>query len=144
VKRFAFPLETALAWRFRQLELEEAQLQALFGEREAFLSAKRRLSHDLAKEETLLTGAIMNAEQLAALDRFRRHVAARNLRLDAAISECEQRIEAQRARVNEARRQHELLDRLRGKALAEWTAAEAREQEQLAAELYLARCVRDR
>jgi hypothetical protein len=144
MKRFAFPLETARSWRFRQLELEENRLQSLFAEREALLNSIRKLEEDLKDEEMLLTGALMEAGQLAALDRFRRFVTEQKARLTGAVRGCEQRIDAQRQRVTEARRHYELLDRLREKALSQWNAGNAREQEQLAGELYLARCVRER
>ena len=45
----------------------------------------------------------------------------------------------QLSRVIEARRKFELLDRLREAALNEWQAAVNKEQEDLAAELFLAR-----
>jgi len=144
VKRFTFPLETARAWRHRQLELEEGRLQRLFAERESILTAIRDLDDEVRKEEALLSAGILDGEQLASLDRFRHYVAAEKERLHGAVRACDQRIEEQRRRVTEARRHWELLDRLRGKALAQWNAADAREREQLAAELYLARCVRER
>jgi hypothetical protein len=46
--------------------------------------------------------------------------------------------------VIQARRDAELLERLKRKALAEWQAASDREQESLATELYLAKRVRQR
>ncbi len=48
----------------------------------------------------------------------------------------------QRQQVMEARRQFELLDRLQQKAWHEWRAAGNKEQEDLAAELFLAKSVR--
>jgi hypothetical protein len=45
--------------------------------------------------------------------------------------------------VLEARRQFELLDDLREKALAKWKAASDKEQETLAGELFLARSTRN-
>ena len=44
----------------------------------------------------------------------------------------------------EARRQFQLVDRLREKALVQWRAQRSQEQEQLAADLYLARYARER
>jgi hypothetical protein len=57
---------------------------------------------------------------------------------------CEARIIEQRNQVMEARRQFELLDRLRQKLYEEWRAAGNKEQEELAAELFLAKSVRER
>jgi hypothetical protein len=44
----------------------------------------------------------------------------------------------------EARRQAELLERLREKALGQWRAAANKEQEDLASELFLAKQTRNR
>ncbi len=50
----------------------------------------------------------------------------------------------QRQRVIEARRQAELLDRLHDQACKAWSAASDKEQETLAADLFLAKAVRER
>lgn len=144
MKRFVFPLETARTLRFRQLELEEAALQRLLAEREAIAARDRALECELRDEEKLLTAPRMASEQLAALDGFRKFTAVSKQRLAREMHGCDQRIAQQRLRMLEARRRFRLLEQLRDKKLSQWTAEQAREQEQLAADLYLARCARER
>src|SRR5581483_12514147 len=137
------PLETAREWRLRQLEVEEGRLRELFAERDLTRARSRALAEELEKEEMLaVTGAVV-AEQLVALDAFRAHVREVQSRLALELRNCDQRIAAQKKQILEARRHYELLERLREKALLEWRAAHSREQEQIAAELYLARLARE-
>jgi len=143
MKRFAFPLETARTWRLRRLEVEEIRLRQLYLERDGIQQRIRGLRQELADEEKLLSGGALEARELVALDDFRGHVRATEQRLNLEMRNCDQRIAAQKKQLVEARRHFELLDRLREKALLEWRAGHAREQEQLAAELYLARLARE-
>ena len=143
MKRFAFPLETARQWRNRQAEIEELRLQQLFSERQRFQDRRAALDEELANERRNISDRGVDARQLAALDQFCVFVAREQQRLDAAIAECERRIETQRAALMQARRAFELIDRLKEKALGQWTAAGAKEQEDVAAELYLMRRPRD-
>jgi len=62
--------------------------------------------------------------------------------LENRVRNAEAQAEQQRQKVVEARRQAELLEKLKGRALAEWQAASGREEETLASELYLANHVR--
>jgi len=144
VKRFAFPLDTARTWRRRQLEVEELRLHRIFVERQAIVARSHALDTELAQEEGLLSSSRLDSEALAALDGFRKYVTERRRQIAIEMRACEQKISAQRRAVVEARRRFQLLERLREKALVEWRVAESREQEQLASELFLARCVRER
>ncbi len=143
MKRFSFPLETARQWRNRQAELEELRLQQLFSERQRCADRRAALDEELANERRNISDRGVDARQLAALDRFCVFVAREQQRLAAAIADCERRIETQRAALMQARRAFELIDRLKDKALGQWNAAGAKEQEDLAAELYLMRRPRE-
>lgn len=144
MKQFSFPLESVRRWRFRQLETEQGRLEQLFGERDAIAARRRALEQELKQESRMLDAPGLKAGELAALDAFRRYVTVESHRLAAEKRACEQRIEIQRKQVLEARRQFELLNRLREKAAHQWRAEHARELENIAADLYLARCARER
>jgi flagellar export protein FliJ len=130
MKKFSFSLETARKWRERQAEIEEVRLQALFAEKRAMEDRAVSLQTEL------------DAGELARLDDFQVWVTREKRRLGTSLSECEQRIEARRAALVEARRRFQLVDRLKEKALLEWRKTSEKEQEDLAAELYLARRTR--
>ncbi len=139
MKRFLFPLETARQWRNRQAEIEELRLQQLFVEKQRYQDRRGALDEELEKERRLVSDGPVDVRQFLALDQFGAFVSREQQRLSAAIADCERRIETQRAALMEARRRFELIDRLKEKALGEWSAAGAKEQEDLAAELYLMR-----
>jgi hypothetical protein len=144
MKKFSFPLETARRWRERQAEMEEARLQALFAEKQAIERRVAALVDELQAEHRRIEDRTCDARELAMLDQFRTWANRDQQRLTAAQAECERRIAVQQAALVEARRRFRLVDRLKEKALIGWHAASEKEQEDLAAELYLARRVRQR
>jgi len=77
--------------------------------------------------------------EMIQLAHFRRHLTQRDQAIATREEEQRSRIEAQRTRLLEARRQYELLRELRQKQFAAWRAASDKEQEDFAAELFLAR-----
>jgi len=143
MKKFSFPLETARQWRERQAEMEDARLQALFAEKHAIERRMAALDGELQAEHRRIEDRSCDARELAMLDDFGTWASREKQHLSAAQGECEGRIAAQRAAVMEARRRFQLVDRLKEKALIAWHAANAKEQEDLAAELHLARRVRE-
>ena len=74
---------------------------------------------------------------LESLDSYRRHTDSQIRNLEARERQWEAKIAEQLSRVMEARRRSELLEHLRRGALKKWEAAANREQEDLAAELFL-------
>ena len=75
---------------------------------------------------------------LAALGTYRIRVRSEEARLAAKRSDCARAVAAQQASMLEARRRFRLLERLKERRLAEWTAARDREVDEVAAESYLA------
>jgi flagellar export protein FliJ len=142
MKKFSFSLETARKWRERQAEIEEVRLQALFAEKRAMEDRAVSLQTELEAEHRRIEDTSFDAGELARLDDFQVWVTREKRRLGTSLSECEQRIEARRAALVEARRRFQLVDRLKEKALLEWRKTSEKEQEDLAAELYLARRTR--
>ena len=140
MQRFRFPLEKVREWRGTQVELEEARLEKLLGERQQLEATLAQLDAGRVLEErAVLRMTRVSAEQLAALDYYRIYVEERKRQTQAQIAECGGRIARQRTRLMEARRNFQLLDRLKERRLAEWRLDFSREQEALAGELYLAR-----
>lgn len=143
MKRFHFPLERVRRWRAEQADLEELKLEQLASELNRIRQQKRCIENDrLSNEKEILTQTSIPATDLQNLDDYR--VFTRNRIQDAENRErkAEALMIEQRQRVIEARRRAELLERLKRKALEEWEAANDREQEGLAAELYLAKLTR--
>lgn len=139
MKRFRFPLENARLFREQQLDAVERKLELLVRERRSIEDRHKALLVERAEEERILfTSAYAEAAELARLDRFRLFVRAEEARLALSARDCDQRVARQREQVIEVRRQFELINHLREKSMAAWRANYNKEQEDLAADLYLA------
>jgi len=142
MKKFTFTLETARRWRDHQAGVEELRLQALFAESQKIENRIGSLQTGLEAEHRRIEDTSFDARELAPLDAWRVWVNREKERLAGSLADCVKRIEAQRVALAEARRRFRLVDRLKEKALTTWRRAGAKEQEDLAAELYLARRAR--
>lgn len=143
MKRFRFPLETARRWRLEQLGFQELKLRQILTEKQALESAKQQIAREASlSTQGVLGQSSMPAAELENLDSFRQYSRGRVRHLENQQKQCESRIIEQRDKVLEARRQFELLDRLRQKAWNQWRAAGNKEQEEMAAELFLAKSIR--
>lgn len=145
MKRFHFPLEKVLAFRKRQWEAAAAALESLAASRarlesqcarmrEALEEAARRLT----LEESLSGGRVaeFHFAQRSARDAIRQ--------IEAALASLSRKIAEQRRVFLEARRNYELVSRLREKRHAEWLAEVSRQEEADATESYLARLAQRR
>ena len=140
MKRFRFAPEALLALRRRKLEKDEAELPALQARREAALrrAAELERQSDRARaavqEGARLRGADLRLADASAQALLQSADQARGgaLALDADLAKV-------RRAVLQARRNVEVLEALRERALAGWRRAADKEEETLAAELYLAR-----
>lgn len=140
MKRFGFPLERVRLWRHTELELELARMAPLQAELAALHRRRRALADERAAAEAAVLGSgRIRPDELVALDAYRHWAEREDGRIGALADECVRRIEAQRARILEARRRAELLDRMKDRALAAWKTALDHEQEALAAELFMGR-----
>jgi flagellar protein FliJ len=140
VKRFEFPLSHVLDFRRRQLGQEEARLEALQAERRALETESGRLERETreTRSELIVTGSA-DAESLLACDLYLRRLAKERKQQAGRMAEWQGRAAAQQRAVVEARRQVRLLEKLEERRRREWRAGVNREQEELSAELYLAR-----
>ncbi len=145
MKAFRFPLDQVRLWRQEQADVEELKLQKIYAELQSLRHLARQVQAASDQAVRLVLGRIpIEAAGLANLDGFREHSRNRLKQIGEQIKLCQQRAEEQRLRLIEKRLQFELLDRLKKQARAEWRAGRDKEQEDLAAELYLAKRTRDR
>ena len=140
MKRFTFTLERVLAWRRMQARLERlrweqigAQLRGIEIERENLSLDRKRSAADLLQARSA------SSEDLAALDRFRKHVDSEQIRLQKKHAEYEKQLAAQAAILSAKERDVKVLEHLRERKLSGWTAERDRETEQIAAEAFLSR-----
>ena len=140
MKSFHFPLQNALALRSKQLELEEVRYKRQLAE-VAELDRKRAEveASSLRAEVQVREWRTVASSDLMALGHFR--LRARRLEEQIRIRRVEAatQLEAQYKTMLEARRRCRLLERLKERRLAEWTAARDHEVEEIAAESYMAR-----
>jgi hypothetical protein len=145
MRRFNFPLETVRRWRMERLGIEELKLGQVLAEKQKLAAWKAQIQGEMARSARQVLGQpSFQALELESLDSFQSYSRGRIRRIEDQERQCETRVIEQRNRVLEARRQYELLNRLRQKAMAEWRTAANKEQEDVAAELFLAKSVRDR
>jgi hypothetical protein len=143
MKRFDFPLERVRRWRREQASLEELKLQQLRAEMAGLQAAQRQIETDRAQsEQQVLAQAYIEPLMLESLDSYRQYTAGKVRHLESRKQQWEVKVADQLNKVIEARRKFDLLDRLRQAALDEWQAAVNKEQEDLAAELFLAKSSR--
>ena len=139
MKSFDFPLEKVRQYREKQAQIEESKLERVYAGRRAVEARREALNrHRAETEKSLFATRSVNAAELAALDRWGRYVDEQNQLFARQLAQCDAEIAAQRARVVEARRQFQLLDKLKERRLAVWRTEYDRELEQQAAESYLA------
>ena len=144
MKRFNFPLDRVRKWRQDQAEIEEMRLQQIYAEMRAIEADRKALVEEAGRSRrAVLAQHYMTALDLSSLEAFHEYAVEQLRRLDTKRREVETRIQEQQARVLEAHRSFQLLDGLRDRALVSWTAARDKEQEELAAELFLAKRSRE-
>lgn len=140
MKRFDFRLERVRRWRVERADIEELALERLRAEKSRFEAALRCLKSELALAESgTLNQPSIDPVELTSLGTYRLRMRHDIRDLENRLSQQEAKIVAQRERVMEARRQAELLGRLRAKAFQAWQGAVNKEQEELAAETFLTR-----
>jgi flagellar biosynthesis chaperone FliJ len=136
---FKFRLERVMRWRQSKLEVEQFTLSRLSVER-------ARWDHVLAELETsrahadrlVLSSVSVHGRDLQAMVRYKELIGKQEQMALTRRAECDRKIEQQRDRLMQARREFRLLEKLRHLRRTEWEAAVDREFEALAAESYLA------
>ena len=140
MKRFQFHLQTALDWRKRRMETEQARLDELLLRESQLLQSLEDTSRDRAQSETgLLRSKSLDAADLAALDTYLRALHHQKRRLEKALAETRQAIDRQRQILTIAMRDYRLIEKLKDRRLEEWRLQFERELEAEATELHLAK-----
>ncbi len=140
MKAFRFRLEKVLHWRHTQLTIEQQKLKdsvqrlAAIQAEMAKLAEQRNFAEDQTRRASLVTGS-----DLKSLSVYEIHLQYKEREAAARQRECEQQILHQSERVREARRNQMLIEMLKAKRLAAWKYEADREQENLNAEVFLAR-----
>jgi flagellar export protein FliJ len=140
MKRFEFRLARVRDFRRQQLEAEEAKLEVLRAERQQLEAESLRLENEAAgtRKSLMVTGSV-DAQDLVAADHYLHYLATEEKRQTAKMADWQLRTAKQQQAMVEARRRVRLLEKLEEKQLRLWKEEAAREQENLSAELFLAR-----
>jgi hypothetical protein len=137
---FRFPLEYARQYRIGRMEAEERTLGALLEQKSALVQSKRQIADDCREREVaVIRSPSMDGEVIGALDAYRSWTKRQQRLLEGRIAESDVEIAAQRERVQSARRDLELLNKLKERRRREWRKREDAELESLAAEVFLAK-----
>jgi flagellar export protein FliJ len=140
MKRFYFQLQTALEWRRRRMDLEQARLTGLEARKQELTSAMSDLQKSWRdSRELVLSSPAINATDLAALEIYRHSVDRQQHRLEGEMARLAGAIAAQQKKLLEASREFRLLEKLQQRRFAEWRRAAEAELESEAGELYLAK-----
>ena len=142
MQRFQFRLERVLKWQERACRIEEEKLRqaaaevAETDEKLALLAAQRA-----SIEQEFSTQALLAPPDLRALAEYRKKVVGDRQALDRERQTRTAAVEAQRGRVLAERRKREVIEKLRERAMQEYTRAADREMETLSHESYVANWV---
>jgi hypothetical protein len=137
---FKFRLESVLRWRQSKLEMEQFALSRLATERARWDQVLAELETSRAHADRLvLSSETLHGRDLQAMVRYKELVGKQKQMALNRRDECDRKMEQQRERLLQARRDFRLLEKLRQARRAEWESAVDREFEALAAESYLAR-----
>ncbi|MCC6390011.1 MAG: hypothetical protein IT167_05370 [Bryobacterales bacterium] len=140
MKRFHFQLQTALEWRRRKMDLEQARLAALEARGQELTSAMSDLQKTWSQSrELVLSSPAISASDLAALEAYRQSVDRQQHQFDNESARLAVAIAAQQKTLLEASREFRLLEKLRERRFTGWKRSAMAELEAEAGELYLAK-----
>jgi hypothetical protein len=144
MKRFQFSGESLLKWRTQTVEREDARLHVLFAEAaklEKSLKDSIR-SREIAAVE-IRASATVSADDLRALDAFCRHTQEQEKAIHRKMDDCAKRTRDQQQRCLLARRDEQLLLKLKERRLHEWQYEMQKELDENASEAFLAKWNRE-
>jgi len=139
VKRYQFTLDGVLRLRIQQTEAAEAALAVLYRELDGLQAQQEALRIDLERSlaDVLQSGGSLTGEDLVRLEGYRRWVTTQQRRYSQSTADCISRIQEQNRRVLEAKRNQQLLEKLRDRSRQRWQDEAAREEQAHAEEAYL-------
>lgn len=140
MKKFRFPLQHLLNYRRARLAAEQAKLEKILAEQRSLEQRRAALEQeDRAIRENLRRLPELSSAEIEAAAAFRRYAEAEAVRLLSAEGELASRLERQREALLAARREVEVLERLRERKREDWRRELDREMEAQVAELVVAR-----
>lgn len=143
MKRFQFQLQTALDWRKRRMETEQARLDDLLLRQSQLHQALDDTGRSYSESQAaILQSTTIDAAELAALDAYRRALHQQKRRIEIEIARVKEALTNQRQILITATRDYRLMEKLKDRRLSEWRKQFDRELENEAAELYLSKHVR--
>ncbi len=140
MKAFRFPLDRVLQWRTSQCELEEAALGRLLSQRSQLLEALEQIS-GLRKRaaDALVSEREIESATFHTIGNFNARTDQQKAMIRTRAQVLEREIEQQQRKTAEARRKKKLLETLRASRHNQWTVQLDAENEQVAADSWLAR-----
>ncbi|MCL4783224.1 MAG: hypothetical protein KJZ70_09340 [Bryobacterales bacterium] len=145
MKSFRFPLEKVLAFRKRQWEAEAAVLEALIANRAHLESERQRVEESMDEAgNQLASAAWVSSESVAEFRLAHASSRAAVREIAAQLTSLHAKIAEQQRAFLQARRNYELVARLREKRYAEWLRDVNRQEEADATESYLGRLTQRR
>ena len=139
MKRFQFPYERVMEWRDKLAEKERAELQRLHGTRSELEGALARLQATIGEcGMRPESGHNVHAMELQHTARYVQALRTQQQAVGKERQNCQTAIVRQTAVCVKARRDHELLVRLRDRRFTAWTSELNRETENSAADSWLA------
>jgi flagellar export protein FliJ len=138
MKRYQFTLEGVLRLRIQQSEAAEAVLSGLHEELSRIHARQQQFNAEVrqGEAELLTPQRVLDGEILLRMDEYRRWAAVERRRQAEEVTRCISKIQEQNARVLEAKRNQQLLEKLRDRSRQRWETEAAREEQALAEEAF--------
>ena len=138
MRRFEFRLQRVMQWQQRLCKIEEDKLRGCLAEvAETENKLARLMAERVAIEEEFAVRSAVAPADLQALATFRRKTVADQHALDQERQSRQAALDSQRQRLLAERRRLQVIEKLRARALEEYTRAADRELESLGLESYL-------
>jgi flagellar export protein FliJ len=145
VTQFHFSLEKVLRWRALELAAQEVKLEQLLREQLRLQTMRADLSAEKSKlDRSLDTLPDLRGADLRAVSAHSYSLKRQADNLVKLVAKCERDLSEQKKVYRAAKQRYRLLEELRARKFEEWRQEQAREEETLATESFLATWNRDR
>jgi len=145
VAKFHFSLDKVLRWRSLELASEEAKLERLLREQLRLQTMRADLSAEKSKlDQSLDTLPDLRGADLRAVSAHSVSLKRQADNLVKLLAKSDRDLSEQKKVYRAAKQRFRLLEELRARKFEEWRQEQAREQETLATESFLAVWNRDR
>ena len=144
MKSFRFPLQRVLEWRALQLRVEEEKLAGLRQQLTSLLQMRDQLSsaRDRSESHLFASGSAAGSD-LQSWALYQARLAKQQELIKTRLAQCEKLILEQHQRLQKARTDHRVLEKLKERRWKQWMYLNEREVEDTAAESYMARWARE-